>query len=217
MRVVVYGVGALIAGAILSIGVSVALQPQTPSGRFEAAGIPCGNGDIGTIAIVARTPVTKPLKAAAGFRVESLGVGDPELQLLVGTEPEAPLAVPLDTVAAVNGPVPVGRILALPGDKTFQSCHYRLDDNPVTAKIASDATKAMLEDGLLTADELAAASTTFVLSDDPTKANNLLFFVIIRSVDSEAPARTVGASINRSNQSVISVGSGNIYDAAPKG
>jgi hypothetical protein len=61
----------------------------------------------------------------------------------------------------------------------LQSCDYRLADSPGAASLVMNATRALVDAGDLTQTQIAAGGTTYHISDDPTRPDQVFFTVLL--------------------------------------
>ena len=106
-------------------------------------------------------------------------------------------------------------------DPSLRSCSYKLEDNPAAADIGRRAAAFMVEQGLLTQDQIEGPGTTFQLAEDPTNTEHLLFSVVLANSVATGPAgappSTSGltpytAIIDRSSGTVLGAGRAHWYN-----
>ncbi len=211
---------AFLVGGLLVLVVAVVARfgvLAAPSGShgLSLSGVEsCAAQESGSIAIVGRLAPghqLSELRAQGLSAVQAVTGADPNLVVLVPVHGQ-----PLDQALLLKSDalISTGSLRAQTSDRSLRSCHHRLSDNPAAAAIAQSASSSLLLDGLLTPSQLDAASTTFLLTDDPTRPDQLLFIVTMPTIDGGGAGSlaTVVATIDRASGKATGGGIGHIYE-----
>lgn len=186
------------------------------------AKLPCDKLEPPPIAVLGRL--------APGYNVTSLeDAGYKAVRAIEGAEDDLvvidPIVGPLEL--SEGAPLVVQQLQSNPAllnvallraratDLSLRSCWYTLDDKPAAVDIATRATDWMVQNGVLTREQVEAGGTTYGLTDDPTDPSHLLFSVLLAkpgggipgSAD-EATLTLYVAVIDRATGDVLSAGRG---------
>jgi len=189
----------------------------TRGGFAKAPNAPgCGEGG-GGIALVGRLAPGHNLSELPQGSVRAIDGADPDLVVFwPGLNPFS-LPDPQDPPthpALVN----VGWLRSNALDPALKSCDYRLEDNPAAAEIGRKAAAFMVQQGLLTQEQIDGPGTTFQLAEDPTNPA-YLFFTVVLAKDGGGPGAALSqqlfpytATIDKVSGAVLSAGRAHWYD-----
>jgi hypothetical protein len=110
-------------------------------------------------------------------------------------------------------------LLSRSADPAFASCDLRVPDNRRAAAVVDQAVGALERGGSLSAEQVAATSTTFMVSDDPFDADRLIVTVNVAGpvIRLDAQGRAIGslapraAIVERATGLVVAAGSAHWY------
>lgn len=209
-------VAAILGGLAASMPLAGAFAGAEGSGPgLDVAPLSCQEQQSGIISIIGRLAVghlASELTKIGSVASEYSGGHDPDRIVLF---PSGGFAVDPGTALKGNPAVAaVGLLRAQTADLSLRSCHYRLADNARAKAIAASGSLALLQAGLLTQNQLADPSTTFLLTDDPLDASKLDFAVLLATPVGAAALQShfpLVAEFDRSTLSITWTGAANWY------